>query len=54
MVSHSSAVALREFHADMPFTTIADPDKVLYREFGVESSLEGVAEPARLVGGHPP
>jgi hypothetical protein len=29
---------MREFQADLPFTTIADPDKELYREFGVEAS----------------
>ncbi|MBY0289940.1 MAG: AhpC/TSA family protein [Mycobacteriaceae bacterium] len=38
VVFHSSAEAMREFQADLPFTTIADPDKVLYREFGVEAS----------------
>jgi hypothetical protein len=38
VVFHSSADAMREFQADLPFTTIADPDKELYREFGVEAS----------------
>jgi peroxiredoxin len=38
VVFHSSADAMREFQADLPFATIADPDKELYREFGVEAS----------------
>jgi peroxiredoxin len=38
VVFHSSAEAMREYQADLPFTTIADPDKELYREFGVEAS----------------
>ena len=38
VVFHSSADAMREFQADLPFTTIADPGKELYREFGVEAS----------------
>ncbi len=38
VVFHSSAEAMRQFQADLPFTAIADPGKELYREFGVESS----------------
>ena len=38
VVFHSSAHAMREFQADLPFAVIADPDKELYREFGVEAS----------------
>jgi peroxiredoxin len=36
VVFHSPADELRQY--DLPFDVIADPDKKLYREFGVESS----------------
>ena len=35
---HSSADELREHVADLPFAVVGDPGKVLYEEFGVESS----------------
>ena len=44
-VFHSSAEAMREYQDELPFTTIADPDKELYREFGVESSPRAVLSP---------
>ena len=43
LVFHSPAAELRE-HA-LPFTVIADPDKALYREFGVESSPRALLHP---------
>lgn len=36
---HSSANAIRSYQKDVPFTLVADPKKVFYREFGVESSI---------------
>jgi peroxiredoxin len=45
VVFHSSADAMREFQADMPFKTIADPGKELYREFGVGASPKAVLNP---------
>ncbi|MEO3759675.1 peroxiredoxin-like family protein [Mycobacterium sp. B14F4] len=45
VVFHSSAEAMREYQADLPFTTIADPEKNLYREFGVEASPKAVLSP---------
>ncbi|GAC1652986.1 MAG: peroxiredoxin-like family protein [Mycobacterium sp.] len=45
VVFHSSAEAMREFQGDLPFTTIADPDKELYREFGVEASPKALLHP---------
>ena len=45
VVFHSSADALREYQADLPFVVIADPERNLYREFGVESSVKSVAHP---------
>lgn len=44
-VFHSSAEAMREFQAELPFTTIADPEMELYREFGVESSPKSLLSP---------
>jgi peroxiredoxin len=45
IVFHSSAQALRKYEAQLPFDVIPDPDKKLYREFGVESSLRSVGHP---------
>lgn len=42
---HSSADALRGYQALLPFAVVADPDKVQYREFGVEKGLRAVADP---------
>ncbi len=42
---HSPADELRGYTADLPFATIADPDKRYYREFGVESSPRAVLDP---------
>jgi peroxiredoxin len=37
VVFHSRAETLREFQGHLPFAAIADPDKKLYAEFGVET-----------------
>lgn len=43
---HSTARSLRSSGADeLPFAVVPDPDKRLYREFGVESSWRSVADP---------
>ena len=42
---HSPADELREYTADLPFPTIADPEKRYYREFGVESTPRAVLDP---------
>ncbi|WP_407688883.1 peroxiredoxin-like family protein [Mycobacterium sp. HUMS_1102779] len=42
---HSPADALRGYQALLPFAVVADPDKAIYREFGVETSLRAVADP---------
>ena len=34
---HSSAEGLRPYTANLPFAVVADPDKHLYREFGIEA-----------------
>ncbi|MEU8896242.1 peroxiredoxin-like family protein [Nocardia sp. NPDC048505] len=45
VVFHSSAAELRKYTADFPFDFIADPDRTLYREFGVESSPRALLDP---------
>jgi peroxiredoxin len=39
IVFHSSPKSIRSYQKDVPFLMVGDPDKALYREFGVESSL---------------
>ncbi|APU40845.1 MULTISPECIES: peroxiredoxin-like family protein [unclassified Streptomyces] len=45
VVFHSGADELREHAADLPFAVVADPDKRLYAEFGVESSPRSLLDP---------
>ncbi|MFC9893530.1 peroxiredoxin-like family protein [Nocardia sp. NPDC127579] len=45
VVFHSSAAELRKYTADFPLDFIADPDRALYREFGVESSPRALLDP---------
>ncbi|MGC5387438.1 AhpC/TSA family protein [Micromonospora sp. LHW51205] len=42
---HSPADELREHVADLPFAVVADPDRRLYREFGVESAPRSLLDP---------
>jgi peroxiredoxin len=39
IVFHSSSKAIRSYQKDLPFLIVGDPEKALYREFGVEASL---------------
>lgn len=54
VVFHSTTAALLPFAADLPFAVIADPDKWLYGEFGVEAApralLDARAWGAMLLG----
>ncbi|WTW97853.1 AhpC/TSA family protein [Streptomycetaceae bacterium NBC_01309] len=45
VVFHSPEDELREHVADLPFAVVADPDKLLYREFGVESAPRSLLSP---------
>src|SRR5277367_6977313 len=45
VVFHSTADELRKYQDDMPFPVIGDPDKTLYRRFGVEASAKAVLNP---------
>ena len=42
---HSAADQLRRYQADLPFAVVADPDREVYKEFGVESSLRSLLHP---------
>jgi thiol-disulfide isomerase/thioredoxin len=42
---HSTPEEVRTYARDLPFDVVADPDKQLYEEFGVETSLRGVLDP---------
>jgi peroxiredoxin len=45
VVFHSPADELRTHVTGFPFTVVADPDKRLYREFGVESAPRALLDP---------
>jgi peroxiredoxin len=45
-VFHSTVAELLAHHRSVPFVLVADPDKRLYREFGVESSARALLTPA--------
>ncbi len=48
VVFHSSAETMLEFQGELPFAAIADPEKKLYAEFGVEKMSPRVALMAAL------
>jgi peroxiredoxin len=39
IVFHSSAKSIRSYQKDVPFVLVGDPEKALYKRFGVETSL---------------
>ena len=43
IVFHSSPKSIRSYQKDVPFLMVGDPNKALYREFGVESSLSFIS-----------
>jgi len=45
VVFHSTRDELLAQEADLPFAVIADPDRKLYAEFGVESSVRALLDP---------
>jgi peroxiredoxin len=51
VVFHSSAETMLGFQGELPFAVVADPDKKLYAEFGVESSLKAVLNPGAFLTG---
>ena len=44
-VFHSSVETMRRHDHALPFALVADPEKRLYQEFGVEASLRSVLDP---------
>jgi peroxiredoxin len=50
VVFHSTDEELRKYQAELPLAVIADPDKKLYAEFGVEKSARSVLTPAAWPG----
>ncbi|WP_227980884.1 peroxiredoxin-like family protein [Nocardia spumae] len=49
-VFHSSARELTEYAEEIPLELIADPDRALYREFGVESAPRALLSPRAWPG----
>src|SRR5690242_1083819 len=47
IVVHSSPKSIRAYQKDVPFLMVGDPKKILYKEFGVETSL-GFISPKSL------
>ena len=45
VVFHSTREELLKYEAELPFDVIPDPDKALYREFGVEASARAILNP---------
>jgi peroxiredoxin len=45
-VFHSAAQDMLPHQGELPFDVVADPDRVLYAEFGVESSVRGLLHPS--------
>ena len=45
IVFHSTLDELLKYQDDLPFPTIADPDRLLYRRFGVEHGARSILNP---------
>ncbi|MEU7764059.1 peroxiredoxin-like family protein [Nocardia sp. NPDC049190] len=45
VVFHSSAAELRKYTSELPLDVVADPSRILYREFGVETSPRALLDP---------
>jgi hypothetical protein len=44
VVLHFAAEQLQGYQAALPFTVVADPDRVHYRRFGVETGVRAMAD----------
>lgn len=51
VVFHSSAEDLLAYQEQLPFAVVADPEKRLYGEFGVESAARALLHPRALLAG---
>jgi len=45
VVFHSPNASLLPFQGSFPFDVVGDPDKILYRQFGVETSIYAILNP---------
>jgi peroxiredoxin len=45
---HSDADSMRPYQGDLPFPTVADPERHYYRAFGVERSLAATLHPRAM------
>lgn len=45
---HSTPEELSTYVGDMPFAVVADPDKVLYRRYGVEPGIRALVDPRSI------
>ena len=45
LIFHSTGTELRKYEGDLPIVVVADPDRTLYRRFGVETSAGSVLRP---------
>ena len=50
-VFHSTKASMLAHHAEAPFPLIADPDKLLYKKFGVEQSILSILHPRAWLAG---
>lgn len=48
-VFHSTDAEMRQYEDHLPFAAIGDPDKRLYREFGVEAGARALANPRAIL-----
>lgn len=51
VVFHSTAEELRRYRSDLPFDVLPDPDRELYRQFGVGRSVRTVLHPRAAITG---
>jgi len=45
VVLHCAAEQLQGYQAALPFTVVADPDRVHYRRYGVATGVRAMADP---------
>lgn len=45
VIFHSTSAELRKYESDLPFSVVGDPERKLYRRFGVEASARSILRP---------
>jgi peroxiredoxin len=50
VVFHSTREEMMQYESELPFAAIADPEKRLYAEFGVEAGLRALLDPRAWTG----